>query len=79
IHLHKADSTKDVTDRRRAVNTLEEEKAKNRLLTGLLFVNQDIRETHDIINSTLRPLNSLNETDLCPGNSALQEINDSHR
>jgi len=79
IHLHKADSTKDVTNRLKAVNNLELEKEKGRLLTGLLYVNPDISETHDIINSTLRPLNSLTETDLCPGNIALQKINESLR
>ncbi len=75
IHLHKAESTAEVTDRLKAVNRLETEKAEGRLLTGLLYVNQDIVETHDIINSTLRPLNSLKEEDLCPGNEALQKIN----
>ena len=79
IHLHKSESTADVTDRLRAVNNLEEEKAQNRLLTGLLYVNQDITDTHDIINSTLRPLNSLTEEDLCPGNRSLEEINESLR
>jgi 2-oxoglutarate ferredoxin oxidoreductase subunit beta len=79
IHLHKADSSKDVTDRLKALNNLETEKMKGRLLTGLLYVNQDIKETHDIINSTLRPLNTLTESDLCPGNDALQQINESHR
>jgi 2-oxoglutarate ferredoxin oxidoreductase subunit beta len=79
IHLHKADSSKDVTDRRKAVNNLESEKDKGRLLTGLIYVNPDIMETHDIINSTLRPLNSLTETDLCPGNAALQKINEGLR
>jgi 2-oxoglutarate ferredoxin oxidoreductase subunit beta len=79
IHLHKADSSKDVTDRLTAVNNLELEKARGRLLTGLLYVNQDIMETHDIINSSLRPLNSLTEADLCPGNKALQQINESLR
>lgn len=79
IHLHKVDSTEDVTDRLKAVNNLEEEKAKGRLLTGLLYVNQDIQETHDIINSTLRPLNSLGEEDLCPGNAELQIINEGLR
>lgn len=79
IHLHKSDSTKDVTNRLTAVNNLEQEKAKDRLLTGLLYVNQDITDTHDIINSTKRPLNSLTEADLCPGNSALQKINESLR
>ena len=79
IHLHKSDSSKDVTNRLIAVNNLEAEKAKGRLLTGLLYVNQEIMETHDIINSSLRPLNSLTERDLCPGNQALQKINDSLR
>ncbi|EKD38657.1 MAG: 2-oxoglutarate ferredoxin oxidoreductase subunit beta, partial [uncultured bacterium] len=75
LHLHKADAGLDVTSRRRAVDNLEEEKAKGRLLTGLLYVNPDIMETHDIINTTLRPLNSLTEADLCPGNGALLQIN----
>jgi 2-oxoglutarate ferredoxin oxidoreductase subunit beta len=79
IHLHKADSSKEVTDRLTAVNNLELEKVRGRLLTGLLYVNPDIMETHDIINSTLRPLNSLTEMDLCPGNDALQQINESLR
>jgi 2-oxoglutarate ferredoxin oxidoreductase subunit beta len=79
IHLHKSDSSKDVTDRLKCVNNLELEKARGRLLTGLLYVNQEITDTHDIINSTLRPLNSLTEADLCPGNDALQLINESLR
>ena len=79
IHLHKSDSSQDVTDRLTCVNNLEREKARGRLLTGLLYVNQDITDTHDIINSSLRPLNSLTEKDLCPGNDALQKINESLR
>lgn len=79
IHLHKANSSEDVTDRLQAVNKLELEKKRGRLLTGLLYVNPEIQETHDIINSTLRPLNTLTEADLCPGNSALQLINDNLR
>ena len=79
IHLHKADSSQNVTNRLTAVNNLELEKEKGRLLTGLLYVNQEISDTHAIINSTLRPLNSLTEADLCPGNDALQKINESLR
>ncbi len=59
IQLHKVDSAEDVTNRLKTVNNLEVGKEKGRLLTGLLYVNQDIEETHDIINSTLRPLNTL--------------------
>lgn len=74
ISLHKADAGKDVTNRRRALDNLEEEKAKGRLLTGLLYVNPASVDTHEIINSCLRPLNTLGEADLCPGNAALQKI-----
>lgn len=79
IHLHKSESSVDVTNRRKAVTNLEIEKDKGRLLTGLLYVNQEIQETHDIINSTLRPLNTLTDEDLCPGAANLQKINESLR
>lgn len=79
IHLHKLEDAIDVTNRLKAVNRLEQEKEKGRLLTGLLYVNREIMETHDIIHSTLRPLNSLGQEDLCPGNTALNDINESLR
>jgi 2-oxoglutarate ferredoxin oxidoreductase subunit beta len=75
IHLHKAEAGLTVTDRRKALDNLEEHKANGRLLTGLLYVNPESRDTHEIINSSLRPLNSLKESDLCPGNAVLQQIN----
>jgi 2-oxoglutarate ferredoxin oxidoreductase subunit beta len=67
------------TSRIHAVTNLEKYKAEGKLLTGLLYVDQHIQETHDIINTTLRPLNTLGEVDLCPGNAALQKINESFR
>ena len=79
IVLRKAESTEGVTNRLKAVNHLESEKAKGRLVTGLLYVNQEIMETHDIINSTQRPLNTLKEEDLCPGADVLETINHSLR
>jgi 2-oxoglutarate/2-oxoacid ferredoxin oxidoreductase subunit beta len=79
IHLHKADASHEVTSRRIAMNRLEEEKEKDRLLTGLLYVDPQSRDTHDIIASSLKPLNSFTEADLCPGNAALQRLNDAFR
>ncbi len=79
LHLHKVDSRIDVTNRLKAVNKLEEEKERGRVLTGLLYVNQEIEETHDIINSTLTPLNELTIAELCPGNARLQGINEALR
>ncbi len=79
IELHKLDASFDVTDRRRSMDKLEEEKEKNRLLTGIIYVNPDSIDTHDIIGTTMRPLNSLTEQDLCPGNAELAKINESLR
>ena len=79
ILLNKMDDSKDVTDRVAAMNRLERTKADGQLLTGLLYVNQEINDTHDILNTTHRPLNTLTKEDLCPGSSVLQTINASLR
>lgn len=79
IQLHKQDKDFDVTDRRRAVDKLEAEKERGRLLTGVIYVNPDSLDTHDIIESTKRPLNSLSQDDLCPGSTVLEKINASLR
>ena len=79
LHLHKVDTTFDVTDRRRSVDALEAEKEKGRLLTGIIYIDPASLDTHEIIGTSLRPLNSLDQADLCPGNAALAKINLSYR
>ena len=49
------------------------------ILTGVLYVNPESTDTHEILNTCERPLNSLGEEDLCPGSEALWEINEGHR
>jgi 2-oxoglutarate ferredoxin oxidoreductase subunit beta len=75
IYLHKHDSTIDVTNRRRSLDLLEAEKEKGRLLTGILFLDPESVDTHEILQTSLTPLNSLTEAELCPGSTALQDIN----
>jgi 2-oxoglutarate ferredoxin oxidoreductase subunit beta len=79
IHLHKHRDAPDITDRRQAIDNLEDHKAQGVILTGVLYVNPDSMDTHEILNTCTRPLNSLNETDLCPGPVALAAINEKHR
>lgn len=79
ISLHKSEAGREVTSRRHALDGLEEEKAKGRLLTGLLYVDPHSVDTHEIINSTLRPLNTLGEAELCPGGAALAKLMDGWR
>ena len=79
IYLRKSDSSLDVTSRRQALDLLEAEKEKGRLLTGILFLDPESEDTHDILNTSLTPLNQFGEAELCPGSKALDEINQRFR
>ena len=79
IQLHKHPDAADITDRRQAIDNLEDHKAQGVILTGVLYVNPDSTDTHEILNTSERALNSLTEADLCPGCELIAEINASHR
>ena len=79
IQLHKLAKDWDPLDRFSAINAMQTAKTKGEILTGLLYMNQDSRELHDLIQTTEKPLNSLTEKDLCPGSQLLEGINESFR
>ena len=79
IQLHKLAKDWDPLDRFSAINAIQTAKTKGEILTGLLYMNQDSRELHDLIQTTEKPLNSLTEKDLCPGSQLLEGINESFR
>lgn len=79
IHLQKLNQTWDPTDRQSALNALAEAGAKDEILTGLLYVDTESQELHEVIETVQKPLNALTEQELCPGAKALRNINDSLR
>lgn len=79
IHLHKPIDKFDVNNRRSALRAIKDYQERGEVLTGLLYVDTDPVDLHDVINTTHKPLNSLTEENLCPGNSTLQTINESLR
>ena len=79
IYLQKLDENWDPTNRKSALNALAEASAKKEILTGLLYVDTQSQELHEILQTTHKPLNMLTENELCPGSSALEIINDSLR
>ncbi len=79
IKLHKHSAGPEITDRRQAIDNLEDHKHQGVILTGVLYLNPNSEDTHDILQTTKRPLNSLGETDLCPGSAVLEKINASYR
>lgn len=75
IQLHKLEKDWDPLDRLSAINAVQRAKQKGEILTGLLYLDESSRDLHDLIGTSPRPLNSLSETDLCPGNGALEKLN----
>jgi 2-oxoglutarate ferredoxin oxidoreductase subunit beta len=79
IQLHKLAKDWNPLDRLSAMNAMLNAKAKNEILTGLIYLNSDSQDLHDLIKTSDRPLNSLPQTELCPGSEILKDINASFR
>ena len=79
IKLYKRDDAEVLTSRREAIAALEETKENEQILTGILYLDPDSEDTHEILDITHTPLNELGEEELCPGNDALQALNESLR
>ncbi|MEQ9210352.1 MAG: hypothetical protein RLN96_11010, partial [Pseudomonadales bacterium] len=75
IHLHKAESEYDAHDREAAINTLQRYKTEGKILTGLIYLDPQAPDFHEMMGTTATPLNQLREDALCPGSSALARIN----
>lgn len=79
LHLEKVSENLDPFDRLSAMVALEQHRAKGHILTGLIYMDKDSRDLHDVLETSRRPLNALQEPDLCPGNKVLANINASLR
>lgn len=75
IQLHKLDDTWNPKDRLSASNALMNARIKGEILTGLLFIDEETQALHNVLNTTLKPLNGLTEKALNPGAKALAGIN----
>ncbi len=72
--LHKVDKTYDPTNREKAHQHVMENLMKNRLATGLLFIDEKQPDMHGLMNTTKTPLRELDMGALCPGSEALNDI-----
>lgn len=79
INLYKREDKEVITNRRQAIAALEETKEDEQILTGILYLDPDSQDTHEILGTTDTPLNTFGEKELCPGNDVLQSYNDSLR
>ncbi len=77
--LHKNADDYDLSSRKAAMNRIETTKEKGQILTGLIYHDSTATDTHALIDTVERPLNSLAQEDLCPGSSVLEQLNGSMR
>jgi 2-oxoglutarate ferredoxin oxidoreductase subunit beta len=74
VRFRKVPDEYDPTDRDAVYAFLREEHAKGELPTGLLYVEPDSEEMHDLLGTRDEPLWNADFEDLCPGKAALEEI-----
>ena len=79
IRLHKLQKDWDPTDRRSAMNAVQNGKDKGEILTGLLYIDESSQELHELISTSETPLNALGKSVLCPGSEMLVNLNASLR
>jgi 2-oxoglutarate ferredoxin oxidoreductase subunit beta len=79
LQLYKVDADYDPHDRVGALNYVQRMQEKGEVVTGLLYVDPDAVECHDIMDTVSQPLNELTEVDLCPGGDTLDALNQRYR
>lgn len=79
LHLKALASGWDPGDRLSAINAVHQANQKGEVLTGLIFIDPNQMEVHEILNTVNTPLNQYGEKDLMPGVEALEEVNAGYR
>ena len=75
IRLHKLAKDWDPFDRFSAINAIQRSKQQGEILTGLLYMDRESTDLHDMLKTSSTPLNSLSSDSLCPGSGELANIN----
>jgi 2-oxoglutarate ferredoxin oxidoreductase subunit beta len=79
LRLRKVAADYDPHDRIAAMTHLQERHAAGEVVTGLLFVEPEPEDLHDLLGTVPTPINQLAEAELCPGAAELERFNASLR
>ena len=79
LQLHKLAQDWNPEDRISAINAVKHATAKHEILTGLLYIDPNTKDLHELIKTSDTPLNKLTKADLCPEAETLKDINASLR
>ena len=61
------------------MTAIENFRADGKIMTGLIYLDRTSADLHEVLDTVHKPLNTLAEEDLCPGNRVLENINASLR
>jgi len=75
LRLRKIEEDWDPLDRVSAMIAVQNAKKEGEILTGLLYLEPETENLHDILHTTERPLNKLTQAEICPGAAALEKLN----
>ena len=73
LNLHKLEAEHDIHSRRSALKLMKDYAAEDKVLTGVLFIDENTQELTKLY------LRNLTEKELCPGAEALEKINNRYR
>ncbi len=74
ILLRKVDPDYDPTRRNNALGSLEKHRSRSEIVTGLLFIDQNVSDMHAQSRTTMTPLRDLEFAQLSPGSEALADL-----
>jgi 2-oxoglutarate ferredoxin oxidoreductase subunit beta len=69
----------DPTDRMKVFSYLQEQRSRGEVVTGLLFIDETAGDMHEINSTTEVPLSQVPYRKLCPGASALAQLQEEFR
>jgi len=75
LRLQKVNNEYNIEDAQSALDAIAHHSKQDRILTGLLYINRDSEELHDVLQTASKPLNTMSQRDLCPGSRFLDSIN----
>lgn len=79
LRLRKLHRDYDPRDRVGAMDTLMRRAEAGEIATGLLYLDDDPSDCHEILDTVRAPLAALGEAELCPGSERLEAINAAFR
>ena len=75
LSLEKLSDNYDPTDKIKAIQNIQESQRDGKVLTGLLYADPEAMDLREILNVSDKPLNKMEQKELCPGSEKLQDIN----